>query len=242
MASKWKGGWKHYLAEHGLVLPSHKTALRGRSPTYFMRWKDRDIVEEFYIEDGYDDLSFSKYSTVIDVGAHIGLFTVRAAKCGATVHAFEPSPQSYQNLLRNLELHGVADRVIPHNTAITAATGQTEFFSSEKGSLYDSTSKSTDGTRRIVASTNLLSATETMDLDGKCLLKLDCEGSEFEIVKESPERAFHGIDSVFIEYHSSHGDADVLVGELEDLGYSVSRRSDPRQHVSSDLGFIVGGK
>jgi FkbM family methyltransferase len=56
--------------------------------------------------------------TVIDVGAHIGLFTLVAAasvKAGGTVYAFEPLPNCFERLRENLALNGF------DNTQIFAA-------------------------------------------------------------------------------------------------------------------------
>jgi len=47
--------------------------------------------------------------TVIDGGANIGYFSLLSARCvGATghVHAFEPMPETYSSLSKNVELNG----------------------------------------------------------------------------------------------------------------------------------------
>lgn len=47
----------------------------------------------------------------LDFGAHIGWFTLLAAKRGATVHAFEGDLQNLELLRANARLHGVQDLV-----------------------------------------------------------------------------------------------------------------------------------
>ena len=47
--------------------------------------------------------------TVVDVGAHVGLFTLIAAasvRAGGTVYAFEPLPQCFDRLRENINLNG----------------------------------------------------------------------------------------------------------------------------------------
>src|SRR4051812_34350646 len=48
---------------------------------------------------------------VLDVGAHLGYFTLIAARKGAEVIAFEPNPQTLPFLHENLRANGVEDRV-----------------------------------------------------------------------------------------------------------------------------------
>ena len=45
--------------------------------------------------------------TVVDVGAHVGLFTVLAARSGASVLSYEPNPSTARTLRGNLELNGL---------------------------------------------------------------------------------------------------------------------------------------
>jgi FkbM family methyltransferase len=61
----------------------------------------------------------------LDVGAHIGYYTVVAAKIvGAAghVHAFEPSPDSYRRLVRNVELNAL-ENVTMHELAVDEEAG-----------------------------------------------------------------------------------------------------------------------
>lgn len=46
---------------------------------------------------------------VVDVGAHIGTYTLRAARAGARVISFEPNPETARVLRENLRLNGFLD-------------------------------------------------------------------------------------------------------------------------------------
>lgn len=62
---------------------------------------------------------------VLDVGAHIGAFTVpfaRAVGTAGRVVAVEPDPHSFALLQRNVGLNGLADRVEPHRALVTDDT------------------------------------------------------------------------------------------------------------------------
>ncbi len=69
--------------------------------------------------------------TVLDIGAHHGLYTILAArsvgKAGRVV-AFEPSPKERQRLLAHLRLNRVAERVSVIASAIGSETADTTLY------------------------------------------------------------------------------------------------------------------
>ncbi len=83
---------------------------------------------------------------------------------------------------------------------------------------------------------------ESIDLSGRTLLKMDCEGAEFEILESSTKEDFARIDTVFLEYHGEVGEPEHLNAMLEEYGYSVCQREDPRDLDSYDLGFMLANK
>ncbi|MGA7271660.1 MAG: FkbM family methyltransferase, partial [Acidimicrobiia bacterium] len=64
--------------------------------------------------------------TIIDVGAHVGTFAIPLARqAGPTglVCAFEPMPWSYELLLLNIELNGLAGVIWPVDRAVSDRPG-----------------------------------------------------------------------------------------------------------------------
>ena len=67
---------------------------------------------------------------VVDIGANIGYYTLIIAKIvggKGKVYAFEPDPENYRLLVKNIELNGY-DNVIPMQKAVSNRTGTTELF------------------------------------------------------------------------------------------------------------------
>lgn len=63
---------------------------------------------------------------VVDVGANVGAYTlVMAQRAGekGMVAAFEPNPETYRRLQRNLELNALTGRVVTHQVALSAQPG-----------------------------------------------------------------------------------------------------------------------
>jgi FkbM family methyltransferase len=59
-----------------------------------------------------------KGNTLIDIGASIGFFTIFPALCGIKVHSFEPSPEVFDLLKRNVEINNVQDNVTLYNVPL----------------------------------------------------------------------------------------------------------------------------
>lgn len=64
----------------------------------------------------------SKGDVVVDVGAHIGRYTLLAARAGARVFSLEPDPSNFQLLEANVRLNRFDD-VSVHRTAVSNAPG-----------------------------------------------------------------------------------------------------------------------
>jgi FkbM family methyltransferase len=65
---------------------------------------------------------------VIDIGAHIGCYTVEMAKKAKRVHSFECSPKSYNYLCSNILLRNLSYKVTTYNTALSNNKGITKYY------------------------------------------------------------------------------------------------------------------
>lgn len=167
-------------------------------------------VEEYALEDSLIG------KTVFDVGANIGDTAIYFARRGARVVAFEPLPEVYRRALVNVHLNGFDSGVVIHNVAIGAKEDiirinerSIKLHSSGGFSVHASSrEESSRGTAVRVA--RLSSFLEGED---PYLLKLDCEGSEYDIILEdySSVRQFH---VVFAEWHE--GETGIPVSKLVD--------------------------
>ena len=69
------------------------------------------VAHELDMDDyGLRRISFAPGDVVVDVGGHIGFFSIYLSLChpGLVIHAFEPFPDNYRLFQRNLELHPAA--------------------------------------------------------------------------------------------------------------------------------------
>ena len=71
-------------------------------------------------------------------------------------------------------------------------------------------------------------ALQEQGLDTVDLLKLDCEGSEYPIIYESPRELWRGVRAIFLEVHDLPGEGrnvTALIAYLEDVGYRCTKHA-----------------
>lgn len=166
--------------------------------------------------------------TVFDIGAHIGAFTVFASACARNgkVYSFEPVPENYIMLRRNLELNRIRN-VVALEEAVTESDGVREIFLSSGSNLSHSFHPDrhlgTDGGKLKVTSRSLDTIVRDLRIDNIDFLKLNCEGSEYGILYGCLEGTLGKIRSMSIQYHdideSRNGKS--LVEFLEQHGFVV---------------------
>jgi FkbM family methyltransferase len=183
-------------------------------------------IREIILNDEYELSRFKGCSnSIFDIGANCGVATTILAKQNpnATIYSFEPFPPTYSLLLENLKLNKITN-VKTFNVAVGKAGrefvtlhlhpefsgGNTTCSSSEPfEEFHHSPAKSINVPCIALDAFIQEHAVETIDL-----LKIDCEGSEFEILLHS-EQFRRGI-------------VKNIVGEFHDLVYNsaVSDKSE----------------
>lgn len=165
--------------------------------------------------------------TVLDVGAHAGFFSlaVRGRYPAATIHAYEPNPRILPFLRANTAASTV--RVFPE--AIGGWDARVTIL--DPGPSDEARVCPTEETSGAIRQIRLQTAIERLggEVD---LLKLDCEGAEFEILQPAPfwEQVHH----IRMEYHLYGGRAlDEVKTALAALGYSIVRLD--RHHAEAGV-------
>lgn len=137
------------------------------------------------------ETAFKKYvktgMTVIDIGAHIGLYTLLAARNvgdKGKVYSFEPTPRTFNLLRQNININFFvrSNKIIHEQLAITNKKGQVKFFIFKEKTGHNSLHFSGKKNNSILVKTTSLDAylkvNEKVDV-----VKIDAEGSEPQIIK-----------------------------------------------------------
>lgn len=119
---------------------------------------------------------------ILDVGANLGIHALRLAvrEPQAVVHAFEPLPQSFECLSRNIARNGLGERVRAHGFGLSRENGSFDFhIAPENGtnaSLLNVAGRS--DARRVVGLTLRLDDWAGNTGAAPDYLKVDVEGAE----------------------------------------------------------------
>ncbi|ABL88647.1 methyltransferase FkbM family [Pyrobaculum islandicum DSM 4184] len=166
------------------------------------------IVQNF-VYNLYKDIELNN-KIVIDIGAFIGdtpiLFIHKGAK---KVIAIEPNPSAFKEMLINIELNNLNDKIIPINAAIGSKKGFTESMIINNQDI-DSVSTlyykpENYGnihvlTLRDIIDNYLVKITENNVNNEVFVLRMDCEGCEYDIILNN-YRDIKMFNEIIFEYH-----------------------------------------
>lgn len=208
-----------------------KTILRtrdGLSITIRNNIWDVRIVQEMFLEQPYMKyLSLPESPTIVDIGAYIGDFCVYAAKhLNARVIAYEPTQENFAILKENVENNSLKDKIELVNKAVGYSGEMTLNVQKNDEEIHVSNYWYHDGEKRSVQSVNLEEIFNTHSLTEVDLLKVDCEGGEYDIFPTVPEHLFAHIKNIVFEYHIIDNYQEKLASitsKLTGLGYVVKR-------------------
>lgn len=179
---------------------------------------ENDLKYDFIniiIDDEYGINRLNSISSIVDIGANIGLFSLLASNYfpKATIHAYEPNPKITKYLKDNL------DKI--NGEIYTKAVGlnsQKVFLKKESESRMSSILQN-----KIVDSipVDQISLSDVLkNIGGQIdLLKLDCEGGEWEILDD--KISFKRVSHLRMEYHliGQYTLQNLLV-KASDLGFN----------------------
>jgi FkbM family methyltransferase len=154
---------------------------------------------------------------VYDVGAHVGFFSVCAARHGAEVYAVEPSPSNAARLRRNAALNGLPIHVV--EAAAWGTTGTVDLVSGDSDKEF----------RAVPGSEVRSIALDDLERP-PTWIKLDVEGAEAHVLAGARRILAADRPSIVCELHDPKARRDVLellhdynVEELDDHSRIVAR-------------------
>jgi len=176
-------------------------------------FQDKMYTKEFDIHDN---------DIIIDIGANIGAFSVFAGNFAKNVKvlAYEPAPDAFSRLLKNIRANNLEENVMPFKQAVAGSAGERSLFfqknSTGSSFLEDHNSKVDDVL--VVDAITLKDVFEQNQIKKCHFLKMDCEGAEYEILLNAPENILSRIGKIALEYHRGYKELKVF---LERNGFLV---------------------
>ena len=199
-----------------------KFGLTGVDPLIF-RTRNNIVIEvprrllhefkEIFMEGSYTrglELSVPRDSTVIDIGANAGFFSLFAASCfpGARIFSYEPVAVNFKQLKRNKALNEDV-KIMCCQKAVCGHSGEVSLSFDSKDSFTTSASVfKNPGLQENTVQVSCVTLQEIFDehhLERCDLLKIDCEGAEYEILYNCPVNYLHRVAQMAIEVHGGAG-------------------------------------
>ncbi len=184
----------------------------------------REVVDSYKL----DGFTAQDGDVILDIGAHVGIVSIYLAKCwpGTRIYAFEPVRENFANLERNVKVNAVTN-VKAFRLAVSGNGRPLRLrgnMSQNSGGV--SAYAGGNGRARKVKSVTLKQIFTNLEIDRCKLLKIDCEGAEYEIL-ESAGELLSKVDYLVGEFHTS--------SRLAQMGYSPQRLLDLCQsHIPAD--------
>lgn len=183
---------------------------------------DEGIVGEVWSGLYFDHgIKVKEGDTVLDIGGHIGSFSVMCGNMGAKVYTFEPVTDNWIIASANVMASDSPRNIIVYCRAMTndgrgiavSGTGSIDGIENT-GSAYIYDSDNIKDLEPSESIHNFLEEHENIDV-----MKLDCEGAEYEILFDLSDKELSKIKSITMEWHGKRGEE--LARHLASKGYSV---------------------
>ena len=184
--------------------------------------KDILLNREYEYVSGFE-LENLKDKVVIDIGAHVGLYSLLASLYARKVISIEPHPVNYRLLEINKIINN-AQNIHPINTAIVGTkirqivrlcesihSGGASIMMERSSTCYD------------VSAQTLNEIVENYidDLDSDVLLKMDVEGAEFDIFRSLDIGLLRRIKFIVMELHLKYGALCDIIEKLKLANFQI---------------------
>jgi FkbM family methyltransferase len=194
-----------------------------------------DLFNIFYEKD-YDFLPV-KDRVVIDIGANIADSSIYFAMSGAKkVIALEPFPKNFEIAQKNITLNGFTDKIELLNAGCCGGQSKDMVLDASVNGVGCQTMQSSLGSN--IHFYTLRELIDKYNIDSPAVLKLDCEGCEYDIILSNGKTVLDKFSHIQVEYHYGFGD---LKKHLVDANFSVSH-TDPKYDNGMEIGWIYATK
>jgi len=190
------------------------------------------ILSEVFVYGEYDVHVPNTPNTILDIGANVGITTAYFALKypNAAIHSFEPSPHNYSLLKQNALQF---DNVTIYQKALYSHEGSLKLSICEGSEGMNSVFSKTDNIE-VVACTTLDKFLAEHKIEHVDILKIDVEGSEWEILRNSS--AINKVSVMIGELHFLHIDKDAMLSLLQKhFRVELNTRCDPHNSSCSEV-------
>lgn len=216
----------------------HKTVQAGGFQVRIRRLSPHEVVVAEVLQG--DEYKVPGYEVrprdvVVDVGGNIGTFAMRSGRAAfeGRVITVEPVKENFFLLLQNIGLNDLTN-VLPVHGAVVGERKKVRIFTKELANASIRDLEVNDPSQYEEVQGLTIPDLFTQLGVGRCdLLKVDCEGAEYEILERLPPEYFHRIGRIVMEYHATsqetrRAEAATLIDRLTSMGFVIDRYTEYR--------------
>lgn len=206
------------MSEENVLKVLRRSMKLRENPPPEISFTDEKIVLEVWKDRLYERVKKPSHGdVVVDAGAHIGSFTVRASVFvgdSGKVYAFEPDSENYEYLISNTR---ELKNVVCYQKALWSSSGYKMLHKNLRVSGNSSLYPSWPSVKPYLP----VSTTRLDDeVDGQVdFIKIDVEGAEYEVLKGSKRILETYKPFIAMEIHNSKL-AQEIISFLSEYGYS----------------------
>lgn len=234
--------WWRVIFNHFHKLSQGITTISFRSGKVFYCRANTSDMSEVVVVNLAEEYPLTYLSSIpqgaiaLDIGAHIGSFSVHLAtfRPDLTVFALEPAKSNFDLLRKNLEANKISSsQVIPLNIAVGSETGTGCFDlagDTDAWHLADERSQSvnSDSLQEVEVIT-LADLKKRYDIKRIDFIKMDIEGGEYQVLETSRD-ILAECEIILLEFHETpysikkYGKGETFIMTyLSDLGFHTRR-------------------
>lgn len=231
-----------FLQKFRIRIFSGDTILRMRSGAVYVAsnqgWGIDDLTA-VWVDKVYGDPADLKspLPVILDIGAHIGTYAVYAALRNpkSHVYAFEFNNAVFEYLEKSVSVNDLQGRITCIKKGVAGARGDRQTYEDTHGGVSSSLfNRENRGlvVGAVVPCITLSDFFRDYNLQKCDVLKMNCEGAEYEILESLSDDEFSSIDSILLQWHRVDGhEPEELDRLLSAKGYRVSRAPLPYKFI-----------
>ncbi|MEM4397117.1 MAG: FkbM family methyltransferase [Candidatus Woesearchaeota archaeon] len=188
---------------------------------------DKGIILEIFFDKVYtpDGFEIEENDLVIDIGAHIGVFSLFASTYTKNkIFSFEPLPENFDLLKENVEFNK-KNNIRIFNLGVCGKKGKRYIFYDDSNtgghSLFKKSSK-----KFLIKCITLDEIFDNFKIERCDFLKIDCEGCEYEIIFYSKKNTLKKISKISMEIHQVRKNKIIKLEKvLKSVGFEVIEKN-----------------
>lgn len=225
----------HKVARHkrDLVFTTKPFPIRFHVPqSLYLIFKEIFMADVYEINDLVNTLPTAP--VVIDIGANVGFFDIQLLSKidRATIYAYEPVPANVKTLQHTLQQNprlaqcvnlfamAVTGKVLDKVELFVEAEDRDQVVASVFSDFHQNNCKKIEVS--CITLTDIIQQNDLQEID---LLKVDCEGSEYDIIYHTAPELIRRIRKMTIEVHDVDTDRNNIGAfneYVQSLGYSTT--------------------